>query len=230
MDKLPIPDYYSNYLKGLPKKALNALNSLSERLRYSIVETGPIICQGVEDCPFQHHCPLIKRQEGGLPIYNDEGYVVTLADPPEGLQCLVEMQYVTRRVQDYVRELDVDMENVVEMPLVQELATMDLLKQRAMMMMAESANGGLLLTTETQLQFGVETHTELHPLLNLINQQEKRRQQILKGLMRTREAEQQSALIAVQQKSLVLRQLETVANRLGEMQDTPEIQLLTVDE
>ena len=177
---------YNKYLSKLSEKQVNKIKlSVSHQGVYTI---SPIVCQVPDKCPFLSRCPI--------PDYDDNGKLIKgkLDDYPVSHPCIMEKIFIEQKILDYMKHLDVDPTNPVEMSIVDELALIDLYKNRCMTVLASGDKNGFgrdfLLTEITGFNENgdVATQTKLHPLLELIDRLEKRREKWLDKLMETRKA------------------------------------------
>jgi hypothetical protein len=183
-------DNYENYLDNLdPAKRTRIENSLLRR-KHGMHTVAPISCAGPTKCPFFNSCPIPERDESGRPLPgNDEDY-------PLYRPCVFEMTFLQQKTVDYLLHLQVDPSNPIEMAIVNELAVIDLYKQRAMLVLANGDNDGdgrnflKQDLEEIQGEHGVilKKTTQLHPVIALMNTQESRRIKLLESLMETRKA------------------------------------------
>lgn len=186
---------YENYLDNLdPAKRTRIENSLLRR-KHGMHTVAPISCAGPNKCPFFNSCPIPERDETGQPIIGD------LSDYPLYRPCVFEMTFLQQKTVDYLLHLQVDPSNPIEMAIVNELAVIDLYKQRAMLVLANGDNDGdgrnflKQDLEEIQGDHGVilKKTTQLHPVVNLMNAQENRRVKLLESLMETRKAKHEVA-------------------------------------
>jgi hypothetical protein len=179
---------YQEYLDKLSEKKRARLLSDQKKFRNGLHTIAPLICFGPSKCPFIHNCPVATRTAKGDIDYSD------LSDYPMYQSCVYETLYMQQKVIDYVQHLEVDPHNTIEMAIVNDLAVIDLYKNRAMLVMAAGDKWGdgrdfLKIDIKTnQGEYGTleERHTQLHPAALYIDTLEKRRVKLLEGLVETR--------------------------------------------
>ena len=153
----------------------------------SLHTPAALFCKGPDKCPFYSACPIPGLDDQGEPE------ILDLEEYPVGLPCIMETTYYRQMLAQYMESLDVEPANIVEMKLVEELATLELQKHRAQLIMSDGRSRGgrdyMLVDTKTvQLEHGiaVEESTQLHPLIEMIDKLEKRRERILSKFIATR--------------------------------------------
>lgn len=174
-----------------PEKRQRIANAL-RHVKTGLYAVAPITCPGFAKCPFISHCPIPDLDTNGKQVPGPT------EDYPIGRACIVESTFIKHKTIEYIRHLQVDGENPVEMGLVNELALIDLYKNRAAMILSSGDRSGqgqdFLLVDQTQTDNGngeesmmtMSTSTQLHPALTLIDQLEKRREKLLIHLVQTR--------------------------------------------
>jgi hypothetical protein len=213
-NKISTDERYEKYLSRIPAyKLTNIKNKVSTQGVYTI---SPIICQGPDKCPFFSRCPI--------PEVDDNGKLnkLTLDMYPVNQACIVEKYFVEQKTIEYMQHLDVDPSNPVEMSIVEELALIDLYKNRALTVLSTGDKNGFgkdfLLTEITGFNENgdVATQTKLHPLLDLIDRLEKRRERWLEKLMETRTSKAAfiSKLGSEQSNSKVLGEIQKLREAL----------------
>ena len=210
-NKISSNDRYDKYLSKLSEKQVKKIKaSLGHQGVYTI---SPITCQGPDKCPFLTRCPIPDMDDSGKLIKGK------IEDYPINQPCIVEKFFIEQKILDYVKHLDVDPSNPVEMSIVEELSLIDLYKNRCMTVLSSGDKNGygrdFLLTEITGFNENgdVSTQTKLHPLLELIDRLEKRREKWLEKLMETRKA-----------RAEILSKMDNSANSkvLGEIQKLRE--------
>jgi hypothetical protein len=181
------PDYEIFYEKLSAKKKERIHRSMSH-LRSGLHTVAPLTCLGPSKCPFIEHCPIPERNaDGTLELGPPSEY-------PMYRSCVFELFYMQQKVLQYVEHLQVDPANPVEMALVNDLAVIDLYKNRAMLVMSAGDTDGdgrdfmKKNVMEQQGEHGTltSTQTQLHPAAQYIDTLEKRRDRILTSLIETR--------------------------------------------
>ena len=223
----------------VPAKVRERVFTRMSNIKHGMHSVGPLICLGPQRCPFFTHCPIPERDHDGEPIDDRP------EDYPIGLQCVLEGQYIAQKIADYVQYLQVDPSNPIEMSIVNELALIDMLKNRGMLVLSagdKSGNGrDLLHVDQSVLGFSengtplTATTTKLHPVLELIDRLEKRREKWLDKMMETREAKAAFAakMGNMQQESKVLNELQEIAKFVQEFKTTnnqQEMKIIPLDD
>lgn len=177
---------YTKYLESLSQKKQNRIRSSLANYRHGMHAIAPLTCKGPDKCPFLAFCPIPeKRIDGTLALGKTEDY-------PVHRSCVLERLYMEQKIVDYQQHLDVDIENPVEVSIVNDLAMIDLYKNRAAMIMSLGDRKGegrdfLKINTVGFSENGDEqTTTGLHPIADYIDRLEKRREKLLSGLLETR--------------------------------------------
>jgi len=178
------------YLQRMaPERAERVRNSLAS-MKHGLHAVAPLTCGGPHGCPFVKHCPIPTQEEKASGKYGD------IEDYPVALPCVLEQGYQRQKIVDYVQHLDVQLENPVEMSIVNELAIIDLHKNRALMIMSEGDRDGDgrdflrqdLDYTETADAYELVKTTSLHPAFDVLDRLEKRRERLLERLVETRKS------------------------------------------
>jgi hypothetical protein len=179
---------YNNYLDKLPKNKLERIKRSVSSIKSGVHASAPLICLGASKCPFIKRCPIPERDlDGNLNLGQDSDY-------PLGRECIMEKFYVEQKIVDYLQHLDVDPTNPVEMSLVNELALIDLYKNRCLLVLAEGDKKGdgrdFMQTDVTGFNENGDRSesTKLHPVVEMIDRLEKRREKWLEKLMQTRKS------------------------------------------
>lgn len=181
------PDYAIFYEKLSPRKKERIHRSMSH-LRSGLHTVAPLTCLGPSKCPFIEHCPIPERKEDGTLELGP------ISEYPTYRSCVYELFYMQQKVLQYVEHLQVDPANPIEMALVNDLAIIDLYKNRAMLIMSagdRDGDGRDFMKKDMMEQQGehgtlTSTQTQLHPAAQYIDTLEKRRGRILDELIETR--------------------------------------------
>jgi hypothetical protein len=179
---------YESYLEQLPPEKRQRIFNSVNRIQTGLHAVAPIMCLGAEKCPFIDRCPIPERDsKGELEFGPAENY-------PIGRACVLEKFYMEQKIIEYVGYLNVDPGNPVEMSIVNELALIDLYKNRALMVLStgdKAGEGRDFLRTDV-LGFNENGQAaevvKLHPVNEVIGQLEKRREKWFDKLMETRKA------------------------------------------
>lgn len=173
-----------------PEKLEKVLTTL-EQFKYGSNIAAPIICMGPSKCPFYHACPLGNGYsydpiKGKIALYD------SLNDFPIGKQCIIERVFIEQKLLDYIQEFDVDPAKTSELSLINDLALLDLYKNRAILLMAggdKSGEGTDFLSIDvgySEQGAKISESVKEHPLFTIIDKLEKRRMKVLEELLATR--------------------------------------------
>jgi len=206
------------YMESMsPAKIQRVQNSLNS-MKHGLHAVAPVTCGGPRKCPFIAHCPIPTRQQK-----SDKDYGVD-ADYPLMLPCVLESAYQSQRILDYCQHLQVDVQNPIEMSVVNELAVLDLHKNRALMIMSEGDRDGegrdFLRQDHDYTEVGdgheLVKKTTLHPAFDVLDKLERRRERLLERLLETRKSRAEIDLKRgyVAADSNVLRELQAVRKYL----------------
>lgn len=191
------PRSQQEYLDSLtPEKRQRVLTRIAN-VKHGMHAVAPLTCVGPSGCPFIRSCPLVDTAPNGAVITGPE------EDFPIGNQCLLEGEYMVQKLGEYLVHLDVDPSNPIELSIVQELALLDLQKNRALLVLSNGDRDGqgrdlmhvdISVTGFTQggrdheAEPLVSKTTKIHPVLEYIDKLERRREKWLDRLMETRKA------------------------------------------
>jgi len=179
---------YQAYLDRISDRKKARVQQSVGRMTTGLHATAPVMCNGPDKCIFINHCPIPERTMSGLQYGPDSDY-------PMYQPCILEKLYMEQKMIDYCQHLDVDPSDPFEMAIVNELSLVDLLKNRAMMIVSagdKDGEGQDMMKTDIT-GFNPETGqqsstTKLHPLTDFIEKLEKRRQYWSNQLLETRKA------------------------------------------
>jgi hypothetical protein len=139
------------------------------KTKHSMFTAIPMSCQA-KSCPFADTCPLMK---------------VNLA--PKGKPCPLEMAIVTQFTQEYMQELDVHPDNLVEVSMVRDLVDQEVQYMRKTKILAkESFIQENVIGVDNDGQPIMKK--ELHLAVDLEDRLHKRRKDLRNQLLATREA------------------------------------------
>ena len=178
---------YQKYLDRLSDKKRGRIARKHNNLQHGLHSAAPLTCSGPKKCPFIEHCPIPERVNGKL----DFG---PLDDYPVHQPCVMEMLYMQQKIIDYITHLEVDDLNPLEVAIVNDLALIDLYKNRALMILSSGDRQGhgrdLLRVDITGItEQGQELSTAaLHPAVEMVDRLEKRRTKLMEQLLETRKA------------------------------------------
>ena len=210
-------DSYDAYLKSMPSDKLTRVRNSINRIQTGVHASAPLTCLGPDNCPFVKKCPI--------PTVNLDG-TLDKGDPqdyPLGKECIMEKFYVEQKIVDYLQYLDVDPNNPVEMSIVNELALIDLYKNRCLFVLSNGDRKGegrdFLMVDVTGFNENgdrAET-TKLHPVIDMIDRLERRRERWLERLMETRKAKADFMVKMGETKnnSKVLSEIQALRNALA---------------
>lgn len=170
------------------------------RTKTSMYASIPMHCRG-EKCSFADTCPLMKQKIA-----------------PVGSACPIEMAMVVQFTGDYMEQLNIDEDNLIELSLVRNLVDYEVQYLRASKFLAKESfiqenvvgidqNGEVILKKE------------LHLAVELQEKLLKRQKELLKQLMATREAKAKAGLGALDTAQTIasimsdFRQLTAAAER-----------------
>lgn len=179
---------YDKYLAKLSPEKLRRVQGRITAYKTGVYASAPILCFGPKKCPFLDKCPLVERDDQGKLITGDD------SDYPIGFECLMERSLVEQKTIDYVQYLDVDPTNPVEMSIVNELALIDLYKNRCLLVLSQGDKNGegrdfLIRDVVAFNENGDRAeNTKLHPVIDMIDRLEKRRERWLERLVETRDS------------------------------------------
>ena len=223
---------YQSYLDRLDSKKLNRIKRSVDRYSTGSYAAAPLTCLGPDNCPFLRSCPVV---EVSLVGDINKGKA---SDYPIGKQCLMEKYLVQQKLVSYVDYLNVDPDNPIEMSIANELALIDLYKNRCMLILSNGDREGngrdfLLKTIVGFSESGERAENiQLHPLHDLIEKLEKRRDKWIERLMESRKskAEMLAKVGGVESNSKVLNEIEDLKKVLLEANSNTTEELLLDDE
>jgi len=201
---------HNDYLSKLPQEKLNRIVTKSNSYKNGVHTSSPIMCMGCKKCPFISKCPIPDRDSNGALILGDE------ADYPVGRECIMETIFVEQKLIDYITYLNVDPANPVEMSIVNELSLIDLYKNRCLLVLSHGDKKGegrdFLITDVIAFNENGDKaeSTKLHPVVDMIDKLERRRERWLDKLVETREAKAKM-LARIQENNNNSRVLEEIS-------------------
>lgn len=178
---------YQQYLDKLSEKKRNRIARQHNGMRHGLHAAAPLTCTGPKKCPFIEHCPIPEKR-------GTEIHFGPLDDYPIHRPCVMEMLYMQQKIIDYIQHLEVDEHNPIEVAIVNDLALIDLYKNRALMILSSGdrhGNGRDLLRvdiTGITEQGQEQTSATLHPAVEMVDRLEKRRTKLMEQLLETRKA------------------------------------------
>ncbi len=164
-----------------------------KRMSRGLMYTGVTICPAHGDpkygsCTFFAECPFSNE------------------DCPYGSKCPLEMAYVQKWFDEYVKVLDVDTHNRVESTMVERLAMIDLEESRAYKKLSAE---GFEEQKITKADNGVTIERKLHNAVEYIDKLERRKMSILKSLAATRDSKNKEMGSTQMSASELLAQMRT---------------------
>ena len=222
-----VDDDYKQYLDRLPDtKRQRIVNSIAS-IRHGLHAIAPMMCLGPEKCPIYEKCPIPDRDSEGKIVQG------SLSNYPIGRECILEKFYMQQKIIEYVEHLNVDPANPVEMSIVNELALIDLYKNRALMIMStgdKSGQGRDFMRIDI-MGFNEAGDTaesaKLHPAIDMMDRLEKRREKWLEKLMETRKAKAEWAIKVggPQSESRILAEISKLREAIATLEAEPVLQL-----
>lgn len=143
-----------------------------KRMSRGLMYTGVTVCPkpGSEQygkCTFFGECPFSN------------------ADKPYGHKCPIEMAYVQKWFDEYVKQLDVDIHNKAEVSMIERLVMIDLEEAKAYAVLAREGFEQKKITKEEE--GGMSIEKKLHNAVEYIDKLEKRKLSMLKSFAATRD-------------------------------------------
>lgn len=211
---------YDSYLNKLPEKKKQRLINSVNATKFGLHTVAPLMCAGPSKCPFVEKCPIPDRSSDGELIYGSAELY------PIGKQCVLEKFYMKQKLIEYYQHLNIDINNPVEVSIANELAIIDLYKNRALMIMSVGDKGGQGKDFMRVDIIGfnengdVAEQAKLHPALEVIDRLEKRREKWLDKLMETRKAKAEWMLRVggTQNESKILAEIQKLREAIGKIE------------
>lgn len=228
-------DSVKSYIAGLSEEKKKRIARSSNHIRNGLYALAPIICHGIKRCAFANHCPIPEVIDGIRIDGPDSDY-------PISRPCILEATFIKQKTLDYIDYLKVDVENPIEMSIVNELALIDLYKNRAAMILSsgdrDSQGVDFLRIDSAKSDNGngdsratiISTSSQVHPAFNVIDTLEKRRDRLLDKLIETRKSKSDLAIKMGRKKedSLLIEEIKKMRQLLAEQQT--QVQQLTTKE
>lgn len=223
---------YDSYLARLPEEKVQKIKSRINSYKTGVYASAPIVCYGPAKCPFIGKCPIPNLDENGTLEIGDDSFY------PIGRECLMEKFLVEQKTIDYLQYLDVDPNNPVEMGIVNELALIDLYKNRCLLVLSQGDKNGqgrdfLLVDVLGFNENGDKAEsTKLHPVVDMIEKLERRRERWLERLMETRESKAKflSKMQDNKNRSRVLEEISMLREALYAIDVTPSKKEILIDD
>ncbi len=215
---------YQLYLNRLPEKKRQRILQSNATIESGVHAIAPMICCGPDRCRIIEWCPLPEIVDGK----RDNG---PLSSYPVGQGCVMEKLRLFSLVRELSRHLGVDGTDPIEKGLVNELALIDLYKQRAQMFLAKGDRDGqgvdfMRIDTVDITDSGKAIETSKHhPIIDVMDKLEKRRAMWLDRLNETRKskADLMVKMGGMGESSKVLREIEDLRKGILALQDTSDV-------
>lgn len=227
-----VEEDYLEYFNSLPAEKKQRITNSVSRTQTGLQSVAPVMCMGPERCPFVERCPIPERnKEGNLDYGPKKNY-------PIGRECVLEKFFMQQKIIEYLKHLNVDPNNPIEMSIVNELALIDLYKNRALMILSagdRSSQGRDFMRIDI---IGFNENGEkaeqasLHPAVDMIDRLEKRREKWLEKLMETRKskADWMAKMGGNNSESKILQEIQSLKNALTTLGNTKELKIDDDDE
>lgn len=181
-------DIYQNYLDRLSPEKIGRVRKSIKQSVHGLYAVAPLTCKGPKGCPFINHCPIPSIEDKTKGDYGPD------SDYPKYMPCVLESIYQKQKIIDYVKYLNVDPSNPIEMAVVNELAIIDLYKNRAAMILGNGDRDGEgrdFLRQDEDVKQAADTaytvkRTILHPVFDVLDRLEGRRRTLMTDLLETR--------------------------------------------
>lgn len=214
-------DDYESYLARLPADKLESIKKSIGRTTTGAYTAAPLICLGPKKCPFVNKCPIPDLSSKGELIFGPAELY------PIGRECIMEKYFIEQKMLQYIQHLEVSTDNPVEMSIVNELALIDLYKNRCLYVLSQGDRRGegrdFLLVDVTAFNENGERAetTKLHPITDMIDKLEKRRDKSLDKFMATRKsrADYMLKLGETNQQNKLLSEIQKIREVLGASED-----------
>ncbi len=150
----------------------------------------------------------------------------------------MEKEIVKEKTLDYINYLNVDPSNPVEMSIVNELALIELYRNRCVMVLSQGDKRGqgrdFMMTDVTGFNENgdkAET-TKLHPVIDMIDKLDRRKERWFERLMETRDSKAKflSKLQQNNNQSRVLEEISMLREALYAIDVTPSKREILIDE
>lgn len=171
------------------------------KVKANMLQAIPMKCLG-EDCFIADRCPLMK--EGIAPV---------------GSACPIEMSYVQQFFYDYIEELDVDVERMVEVSIVRDLVDQEIQHIRKTWALSEEH-----FIQENVVgiddEGNVITQKQLHQAVDYEDKILKRKEKLRNALLATREAKAKAGKSTADNAQIVADVLEGVRRAQVEREES----------
>lgn len=217
------PTKYEQWFDQLAANKQARVLKKAQSVRHGLTHIAPLTCLGPRKCPFFNACPIPDDVRKPGPD----------SDYPINMPCVLEANYVAQRVVDYMKQLQVDPQDPVEMSLVNELALMDLMKNRAVLIMSTGDSLGqgrdlLAIDTFVDAEGNTRQSVRSHPAVDILDKLERRRTKLLDKFLATRESHMR-VVGGIQNQTLLQQEVQKLTAFITQMQAQP-LQLEAADE
>lgn len=223
---------YDSYLSKLPEEKLVKIQNRINSYKTGVYASAPIVCYGPTKCPFIGKCPIPNLTPNGeLDVGSEDFY-------PMGRECIMEREIVKQKTLEYVHYLNVDPANPVEMSIVNELALIELYKNRCVLVLSQGDKKGqgrdfMMVDVVGFNENGDKAETtKLHPVTDMIDKLEKRRERWLERLVETRDSKAKllTKLQENKNQSRVLEEISMLREALYAVDVTHSVKEILIDE
>lgn len=217
------PTKYEQWFESLAAQKKERIVHKSNSIRHGLTHISPLNCLGPKRCPFFNACPIPEDPARPGPD----------SDYPINMPCVLESNYVAQKVVDYMKQLQVDPEDPVEMSLINELAMVDLMKNRAVMVISNGDSLGqgrdlLAIDEFVDAEGNTRNSIRAHPAVDILDKLEKRRIKLLDKFLATRES-RIKVVGTMENQSLLQQEMHQLSQFIHKLQLKPA-QLGAVDE
>lgn len=227
-----VEEGYLDYFNSLPPEKRRKITNSVNRTQTGLQSVAPVMCMGPDRCPFVEKCPIPDRNEQGELDYGPK------KNYPIGRECVLEKFFMQQKIIEYLKHLNVDPNNPIEMSIVNELALIDLYKNRALMIMSagDRSNQGRDFMRVDIIGFNENgekaEQASLHPAVEMIDKLEKRREKWLDKLMETRKskADWMAKMGGNSSESKILQEIQSLREALHTLEDVKELEIDDDDE
>lgn len=223
---------YDTYLQSLPKDKLLRIQNRINSYKTGVYASAPIVCYGPEKCPFIGKCPIPTLNKSGELELGEESLY------PLGRECLMEREIVISQTKRYINYLNVDPSNPVEMSIVNELALIELYKNRCILVLSQGDKRGqgrdfLMVDIVGFNENGDKAETtKLHPVTEMIEKLERRKERWFDRLIETRDSKAKllTKLQDNKNQSRVLEEIAMLREALYSIDATPSRKEILIDD
>lgn len=208
-------DPYLEYLDALPPKTRERIMRSTGALQNGMHMVAPVICTGPNRCRWIEWCPIPERTAKGEMEFGPA------EDYPVGRGCVIEKLFMQAQTKALQRQLEVDPDDPIEMAIVNEIALVDTYKNRCAMILSKGDRDGqgtdfMRIDIKGWSENGSPSEeAKIHPVAEMMEKLERRRERWLDRLMATRKGKADLAARAPsQENSRILREIEALKQGL----------------